>query len=115
VVTRLGAALVAGAFVVMAIAPGELWLIALGAVVFDLGVQAAMIAHQSIVYSIEPAARSRLNAVFMTSLFVGMASGAGLGSFVLGRYGWVGVCVMSALAGVAALMVRLWPERPPAR
>ena len=115
VVTRLGAALVASAFVVMAIAPGELWLIALGAVVFDLGVQAAMIAHQSIVYSIEPAARSRLNAVFMTSLFVGMASGAGLGSFVLGRYGWVGVCVMSALAGVAALVVRLWPARLPGK
>lgn len=63
-VTRLGCALVVGGFVAMAAAPGQLWLIAVCAVVFDLGVQAALISHQSIIYSLEPDARSRLNAVF---------------------------------------------------
>ena len=108
-VTRVGAALVAAAFMAMALGPGQLWLIAAGAVVFDLGIQMAMIAHQSIVYSLEPAARSRLNAVFMTSMFIGMASGAWLGSLVLGRFGWSGVCSLSAVAALSALVVRLWP------
>ena len=112
-VTRLGAALVTGAFVAMALGPGQLWLIAVGAVVFDLGAQAALIAHQAIVYSIEPAARSRLNAVLFVGMFIGMASGALLGSLVLGQFGWQGVCAMAALAGLAALAVRLWPVTRP--
>ena len=107
-VTRLGCALVVGGFVAMAAAPGQLWLIA---VVFDLGVQAALISHQSIIYTLEPAARSRLNAVFFTGLFIGMASGAWLGSLVLATWGWRGVCVLAASAGAAALAVRLWPVK----
>ena len=111
VVTRLGAALVAAAFIAMALGPDQLWLIALGAVVFDLGAQATLIAHQTIIYSIEPAARSRLNAVLFIGMFSGMASGAWLGSVVLAQAGWQGVCVMAAVSGVAALVVRMWPAK----
>jgi predicted MFS family arabinose efflux permease len=115
VVTRIGAGLVVAAFIAMAVgsldAGGPLWLIAAGAVVFDLGVQATLIAHQTIVYSLEPAARSRLNAVLMGSMFIGMASGAWLGSQALAQWGWPGVCGLAALAGGAALAVRLWPRR----
>jgi predicted MFS family arabinose efflux permease len=107
VVTRIGAALVAGAFLAMAMGTDQLWLIAVGAVVFDLGAQAALIAHQSIVYSIEPAARSRLNAVLFVGMFTGMSSGAFLGSVVLGQWGWVGVCALATGSALAALVVRL--------
>lgn len=109
-VTRLGCALVVGGFVAMAVAPGQLWVIAVGAVVFDLGAQAALISHQTIIYSLEPAARSRLNAVFFTGMFMGMASGAWLGSVVLSAFGWRGVCALAAGAGLSALVVRLWPS-----
>ncbi|MDR7378943.1 putative MFS family arabinose efflux permease [Rhodoferax ferrireducens] len=109
VVTRLGAGLVVIAFLAMAMGDGPLWLIAAGAVLFDLGVQASLIAHQTIVYGLEPAARSRLNAVLMGSMFIGMASGAWLGSQALAQWGWQGVCGLAALAGMAALAVRLWP------
>ena len=110
-VTRLGAALVTGSFVAMAIGPGQLWLIAVGAVLFDLGAQATLIAHQTIIYSLEPAARSRLNAVLFVGMFIGMAIGSWLGSMVLAHYGWQGVCVMSALFALAALGVRMLPHR----
>ncbi len=110
-VTRLGAGLMAASFTAMAIGDGPLWLIAVGAVGFDLGVQATLIAHQTLVYSLEPAARSRLNAVLFTGMFTGMASGAWLGSLVLAQWGWQGVCTMAALTGVVALAVRLWPVK----
>ena len=114
VVTRLGAGLVVIAFAAMALGEiggsGPLWLLALGAVVFDLGVQASLIAHQTIVYSLEPAARSRLNAVLMSGMFIGMASGAWLGSFALAQWGWLGVCALAVLAASAALGVRLLPR-----
>lgn len=108
-VTRVGAALLTMAFVAMACGTEQLWLIVAGAVVFDLGAQAALIAHQAIIYSIDPEARSRLNAVLFVGMFTGMSSGAYLGSLVLARFGWQGVCVLAALSGLGALGVRLWP------
>ncbi|MDR3369353.1 MFS transporter [Rhodoferax sp.] len=110
-VTRLGAALLTVAFIAMACAPDQLWLLVIGAVVFDLGTQASLVAHQSIIYSIDPEARSRLNAVLFIGMFTGMSSGAYLGSQALRRFGWEGVCVLAALAGLAALGVRMWPKR----
>lgn len=106
-VTRIGAVLVVVAFLAMALGTDQVWLIAFGAVVFDLGAQAALIAHQSIVYSIESAARSRLNAVLFVGMFTGMSSGAFLGSVVLGQWGWIGVCILAMGSALAALAVRL--------
>lgn len=110
-VTRLGAALVALSFASMALLPlvppaGRLWLIGAAAVGFDLGIQAALIAHQTIVYGIEPGARSRLNAVLFVGVFVGMAGGAALGSLALAQWGWQGVTALATTAALAALAVR---------
>lgn len=111
-VTRLGAGLAAISFAAMALAPWmspsmQLVLIALAAIGFDFGVQASLIAHQTIVYGIEPAARSRLNALLFTSMFIGMAVGAGLGSLALSAWGWLGVVVLATASAIAALAVRL--------
>ncbi|HVR51266.1 MAG TPA: MFS transporter, partial [Pseudorhodoferax sp.] len=69
-VARLGAGLTTLSFAALALgaalpAGPQLVLLALGTVAFDLGVQATLVAHQSIVYGIDPAARSRLNAVLL--------------------------------------------------
>jgi predicted MFS family arabinose efflux permease len=112
VVTRVGALLVVGSFVAMAVAPGSLALLIAGTLIFDLGVQAALIAHQSIIYGLEPAARSRLNAVLIGTKFLGMSSGAALGAEALSRFGWRGVCTVAGAAALLALVVRLLP--PPA-
>ena len=106
-VTRVGAALVAAAFVMMALDTTSIWVLALGAVLFDLGVQASLIAHQTLIYGLDPAARSRLNGVLFTVVFIGMASGAVLGSQALAGFGWAGVCLLGAVAALAALAVRI--------
>ncbi|AHL74059.1 MFS transporter [Stutzerimonas stutzeri] len=111
-VTRLGAGLSAASFAVMGLAgalpvDAQLGLIVLAAIGFDFGIQATLVAHQTMVYGIEPAARSRLNALLFTGVFIGMALGAGLGSLVLARWGWSAVMVMATLASVGALVVRL--------
>ena len=97
-----------------AAANAQLWVIGLGAVGFDLGVQATLISHQTIVYGIDPAARSRLNALLFTGMFIGMSSGAALGSLALAQWGWPGVMLLSAGGAIAALIVRLWPSTKPA-
>ncbi len=115
-VTRLGISLAALSFAAMALAPmfainGQLVLLALAAIGFDLGVQATLVAHQTIVYSIEPGARSRLNAVLFVGMFIGMASGAALGSVLLAQWGWIGVVTLAVAMSLSALVVRLWPSR----
>ena len=119
-VTRLGAGLVVLSFAAMALmpllsAPARLWLLAASAVGFDLGVQAALIAHQTIVYGIEPAARSRLNAVLFTGMFIGMAIGSALAALLLPTWGWLGVTVLATGSALAALGVRLSAPARPAR
>ncbi|GGI17812.1 MFS transporter [Oxalicibacterium faecigallinarum] len=115
-VTRLGIGLAALSFAAMGLAPffsvdGSLCLLVLCAIGFDFGVQATLVAHQTIVYGLDPAARSRLNAVLFVGMFVGMAAGAALGSLMLAQWGWYGVIVLATLMSFAALVVRVWPQR----
>ncbi|SOZ39446.1 MFS transporter [Cupriavidus neocaledonicus] len=115
-VTRAGAALAALSFAAMLLTPlvppqAQLWLIGASAIGFDLGVQVALVAHQTIVYGIDPGARSRLNAVLFVCMFTGMAAGAALGSLVLARFGWTGVAALATAAALSALAVRLLPQR----
>ena len=113
-VTRLGAGLVLVSFAAMALAPqmsvhAQLWLLAITAIGFDLGIQATLIAHQTIVYGIDPGARSRLNAVLFVGMFVGMAIGSALGALALAQWGWMAVTVLATASAAGALIVRLWP------
>ncbi|MFS7160772.1 MFS transporter [Serratia proteamaculans] len=111
-VTKIGAAMVVVSFALMFLlpllsVPAQLALIALSAVGFDLGIQATLVAHQTIIYAINPAARSRLNAIMFTLVFVGMASGAALGSKILESAGWPGVVALATLAATGGLVLRM--------
>jgi len=110
-VARLGALLVLGSFLALLALPSldrgaGLWLVSLAALGFDLGVQASLIAHQTIVYGLDPEARSRLNAVFFTVVFMGMATGSVLGSLLLDLAGVRAVFGLAALAAAAAWGLR---------
>ncbi|QSQ25937.1 MFS transporter [Pyxidicoccus parkwayensis] len=120
VVTRLGAGMTAVSFATMLASPwlepnARLWLIGAGAIGFDLGAQVMLVAHQTIVFGIDPAARSRLNAVLFVCMFIGMSIGAASGSLVLARWGWVAVTLLATASALAALLVRLFPGARKAR
>ena len=111
-VTQYGATLVMVSFALMFLlpllpVPAQIGLIIISTIGFDLGVQATLVAHQTLVYSLAPEARSRLNALMFTVVFIGMATGAALGSLALAHFGWTGVVVLSTLAAALALMIRL--------
>ncbi|MGZ5179894.1 MAG: MFS transporter [Ramlibacter sp.] len=112
-VTLIGASIAALSFLAMAamdlLPPlAQLALLVASAIGFDFGAQATLVAHQSIVYGLEPAARSRLNALLFTGMFIGMSSGALLGSVALAHAGWLGVIGVATASSVAALGVRRW-------
>src|SRR5258708_7976277 len=69
-VIRLGASLVAASFVLMAVWQGSIAVLVAGTIVFDLGVQACLISHQTIVYTLDPPPRSPLNPLPLRALFL---------------------------------------------
>ncbi len=110
VVIRLGIVIVLASFVAMALAPASLVLLVIATLTFDLGVSLSLVSHQTIVYSLDPAARSRLNALLVTAMFLGMASGAALGARVFTAWGLRGVAILAATAAAGALAVRVAPH-----
>ena len=111
-VTQLGALLVTLSFALMFLLPvlpvqGQWMLIALSAVGFDLGLQSSLVAHQNLVYNLEPQARGRLNALLFTLVFIGMALGSVLGTQVYALANWQGVVGLATVSGAIALMIRL--------
>ena len=116
-VTKIGAAMVVCSFALMFLlpllsVPAQLALIALSAVGFDLGIQATLVAHQTIIYAINPAARSRLNAIMFTLVFIGMATGAALGSKILESAGWSGVIALATVVATGGLVLRMLAKAP---
>ncbi|VUS77945.1 MFS transporter [Klebsiella spallanzanii] len=111
-VTQMGAALVTISFALMFLLPalpphGQLILIAISAIGFDLGLQSSLVAHQNLVYGLEPQARGRLNALLFTGVFIGMSLGSVLGSKLYVIAGWSGVVTLAVISGAIALGIRL--------
>ncbi|WP_235426993.1 MFS transporter [Cohnella kolymensis] len=83
------------------------WLVGLvvGVVLLDLGVQGAQVSNQARVYALIPEARSRLNTVYMVSVFIGGAIGSSIGAYSWVRWGWNGTCIAGGAMTLAAFVV----------
>jgi predicted MFS family arabinose efflux permease len=107
-----GAATVLGSFLIFGLFQSSWIAIIAGILLMDVGVQAAMISNQSRVYALDATAPSRLNTVYMTTMFVGGALGAVAGSQAFARFGWGGVCVMGLFCAASALAVEICSPSP---
>lgn len=118
IVTLIGAAWVLVSFVLMALGTefssnAQFLILILTTISFDFGLQLAFVGHQTLVYSINPMARSRLNAVLITGVFLGMASGSALAAQVYSRWGWNGVIAQCVLFSLLAFILRLQGRTEP--
>ncbi|SBS26116.1 Inner membrane transport protein YnfM [Marinomonas spartinae] len=111
-VTQIGCAMFAMSFAIMFLLPyfpvnGQIALIIVSALGFDLGIQATLVSHQSLVYGLDPTARGRLNALLFTGMFIGMSIGSVLGSQALALLGWNGVVAVATITGILAFIIRI--------
>lgn len=74
------------------------------AIILDFAVQLNMVLGQREVYALDPNSRARLNAVFMTSIFVGGALGSMIASPFYEQLGWASAIGMAALIPAMALL-----------
>jgi len=77
----------------------------IGILVLDLMVQGVHITNQTVIYRVQPDARNRLTAGYMTSYFIGGAAGSLMSASAWQHAGWTGVCLVGALMSIANLLV----------
>ncbi len=102
---RVGAGLMVLSFAIYGLFQGSIAAMVIGVLVMDVAAQAAQVANQARVQTLDPAASSRLNTIFMAAMIFGGAAGAGAGGLAYAWWGWSGTCLYGALAGGAALLL----------
>jgi predicted MFS family arabinose efflux permease len=81
--------------------------LALGVVLLDFAMQAALVANQSSVFALQPEARARLNTILMGSMFLGGALGSAGGTAVWQTGGWPAVVGLGLGFGAAAVALQI--------
>ncbi|WP_227317341.1 MFS transporter [Cedecea davisae] len=99
-VIGLGAVVMVISFMVLGLW-GSMTGLVIGIILMDLGEQAALISNQHVIYALRPDARSRINTLFMTGMFIGGAFGSWSASLVWRLGGWE---MASLLGGALSLM-----------
>ncbi|MCF5055270.1 MFS transporter, partial [Pseudomonas syringae] len=78
--------------------------LAVTGVVLDFCVQMNMVLGQRAIYALDANSRSRLNALYMTSIFIGGALGSAIASSVYEHGGWLGVMLVGSAFPLVALL-----------
>ncbi|KHK02436.1 MFS transporter [Desulfovibrio sp. TomC] len=103
-----GAGGVLAGFAVLGLFPSSWTALILGILLMDIGLQSALVANQARIYGLDASARSRINTVFMTTMFLGGAVGTAASAQAFAVFGWAGVCVMGGGLAAAALAMELF-------
>ncbi|HEY9273138.1 MFS transporter, partial [Achromobacter sp.] len=102
--TAVGLALLCLAWVPIAFLEQSLWLLALGVLVLDIALQALHVTNQTMIFSVNAQAHSRLVGGYMMFYAVGSGLGSIASTAIYAQAGWLGVCVLGAGISVVALL-----------
>jgi predicted MFS family arabinose efflux permease len=82
-----------------------------GVILLDFGIQIAVVSNQHVIYALRPEARSRVNTVFMGTMFLGGALGSAAATQAWSLGGWTAVVTLGiGCGGFATLLqsLRRW-------
>ena len=84
----------------------NLYLLAAAGVLLDLAVQSHQVLSLRDIYALHPDARARVNAVYMTSVFLGGALASAITALLLQHWGWTGIALFAA--ALPTVGIALW-------
>lgn len=85
------------------------------AMLIDAAIQANQVVGQRIIFSVAAEQRGRVNAIYMTCLFIGAAIGSILGTATYHRGGWPATAGTGVAIGVLLLVLVMIEQRMPRR
>lgn len=97
-------ALIVLAFVIMGLYRTHLAAIIIGVIVLDIGQQGTHILNQSVIYTLNPGARSRITTAYMTCFFFGGVIGSASSGYLFELAGWTGVAWLGGILGAVAFL-----------
>jgi predicted MFS family arabinose efflux permease len=103
----IGAGLAVASFAAMGLWQGSMAVLVAGALFMDVGVQMSLIANQTRIYALDPAARGRLTGALIGSMFASAAIASAIASYAFSVAGWTGVCIETTLFAVAGVLVEI--------
>jgi predicted MFS family arabinose efflux permease len=103
---RVGVLVVTLAFGLLSWAEYSLWPIIVAVMLLDVGNRAGLVANQTRIFALGDQARSRLNTVFMSFVFLGGAAGSQVGQTVASLSGWHGLAATGAGFALLALLAQ---------
>jgi len=101
--TRVGLLLLLASWGLMAFGQASVIALLAGILIQDLAIQGVHVTNTSSLYRLRPEARSRLTAGYMTSYFIGGATGSLVSSWLYSHFGWPGVVTAGAVLGAITL------------
>jgi predicted MFS family arabinose efflux permease len=109
--TGAGMLLASAAMVLALVTRGSVTGLGAAGLLLDVGVQMVLVLSQREIYTARPAARARMNAVFLACMFAGGAVGSAASGALYGGPGWTAVALLAAAMPLAALAVWAVPDR----
>jgi predicted MFS family arabinose efflux permease len=106
-ITTFSIALIVLSYVVFGLSSHSMIGLVIGVILLDLGLQATHIANQTLIFSLQPEARNRLNTVYMVTYFIGGATGTYLASQAWLFWKWNGVVAVGLILSSLALLIHL--------
>ncbi len=101
--TRMGTGILIGlvvlAFAIMGVFSTHLTAIIIGVVLLDIGQQGTHILNQSVIYTLNPKARSRITTAYMTCFFFGGVVGSASSGYMFELSEWPGVALLGGTFG----------------
>jgi predicted MFS family arabinose efflux permease len=101
---QIGSFLVTVSFAGMLLTQSFLIAAVIGTVVFDLGMQMTTVSNQTMLFSLDPISRSRLNAVFMAGLFLFFSLGSLISVRLYQSSGWGAVLAMCLVCSALSFL-----------
>ncbi len=105
VASGVALAVAAGALILAATTASSLVLLAVAAVALDLAVQGHQVLSQQEIYALRPAARARINTVFMSTIFLSGAISSALAGVLYDGGGWSAVALFAAALPAVAFVI----------
>ena len=90
-IRRIAIGLIIGSISMMMVFPVSVSVLILAVLLLDVGIQAMQVTNVALIYSLDETSHSRINTIFMTSVFTGGALGTLAGILCWQGWGWSGV------------------------